>query len=168
MTLLHAIWTVASIPTPLASGILPSEAALESMIVAAPGMLSDAWMLIGQQVWTAHGGRLDLLAIAPDGGLVLIEVKRDRTPRDVVAQALDYASWVETLKPEDITAIYARFAPGHSLADDFRARFGQPLNEDALNESHQVVIVAASLDRDSERIVAYLNARGIAINVLCF
>ncbi len=54
------------------------------------------------------------------------------------------------------------------MPEDFRARFGQPLDEDALNASHQVVIVAAALDSDSERIVAYLNARGIAINVLCF
>ena len=41
--------------------------------------------------------------------LVLIELKRDRTPRDVVAQALDYASWVEELQAEDIAAIYRRF-----------------------------------------------------------
>lgn len=168
MTLRHAIWTVGSAPAPLVPATLRSEAELEAMIVAAPGMLSDAWMLIGQQERTAHGGRLDLLAIAPDGGLVLIEIKRDRSPREVVAQALDYASWVETLKPEDITAIYARFAPGRSLSEEFRARFGQPLDEEALNASHQVVIVAAALDSDSERIVAYLNARGIAINVLCF
>jgi len=27
---------------------------------------------------------------------VLIELKRDRTPREIVAQALDYASWVSS------------------------------------------------------------------------
>ena len=168
MTLQHAIWTVGPTPAPLASATLPSEQALEEMIVAAPKILSDSWMLIGQQERTAHGGRIDLLAIAPDGGLVLIEIKRDRTPRDVVAQALDYASWVETLQADDIVAIYGRFAPGRSLAEDFLARFGAALDEDQLNSSHQIVIVAASLDADSERIVAYLGARDIAINVLCF
>jgi len=40
------------------------------------------------------GGRIDLLAIAPDGALVIIEIKRGRTPREVVAQALDYAGCV--------------------------------------------------------------------------
>jgi hypothetical protein len=30
---------------------------------------------------------------------MLIELERDRTPREVVAQALDHASWVEQLKP---------------------------------------------------------------------
>ena len=125
-------------------------------------------MLIGRQERTGQGGIIDLLAIAPDGSLVLVELKRDRTPRDVVAQALDYASWVEGLQSEDIAAIYNRFRAGQSLSEDFRLRFGQPLDEDSLNQSHQIVIVAAQLDDSTERIVGYLNKRDIAINVLCF
>ena len=69
-----------------------SEQKLEEMIVRDPRILSSEWMLIGRQEITSHGGRIDLLAIAPDGSLVLIELKRDRTPREIVAQALDYAS----------------------------------------------------------------------------
>jgi hypothetical protein len=138
------------------------------MIVAASGLLSDEWMLIGRQEDTGFSGRIDLLAIAPDGALILIEIKRGRTPREVVAQALDYAAWVQTLHAEQIAAIYGRFAPGKSLAEEFRRRFGQKLDEDSLNQSHQIVIVASSLDDSSERIVAYLNERGISINVLCF
>jgi RecB family endonuclease NucS len=46
-------------------------------------------MLIGRQENTGHGGRIDLVALAPDASLVLIELKRDKTPREVVAQALD-------------------------------------------------------------------------------
>lgn len=168
MTVQHAIWTVGEKPAALPSATLPSEQLLEQMIVAAPQMLSDVWMLIGQQEQTGHGGRIDLLAIAPDGALVLIEIKRDRTPREVVAQALDYAAWVEALQPEDIAAIYNRFAPRRSLAEDFKQRFGQPLDEDTLNHSHEIVIVAAELDPSSERIVAYLAKRDIPINVLCF
>ena len=86
------------------------------MIVAAPKVLSDEWMLIGRQESTGVGGIIDLLAVAPDGSLVLIELKRDRTPRDVVAQALDYAGWVGKLKPEDIVRIYSTAAllPRHS------------------------------------------------------
>jgi hypothetical protein len=125
-------------------------------------------MLIGRQKYTGFGGRIDLLALAPDGGLILIELKRDRTPREVVAQALDYASWIEHLQTDDVASIYARFAPGRNLASDFRGRFGHDLDEDSLNETHQVVIVASSLDDSSERIVRYLNDREIPINVLFF
>lgn len=138
------------------------------MIVAAPSILHDQWMLIGRQVDTGFGGRLDLLAVAPDGALVLIELKRDRTPRDVVAQAIDYATFVSDLKPEDIAAIYADFSKGSDLGADFLTRFGQALDEEALNASHQIVVVASSIDDSTSRIVRYLNERDIAINILCF
>lgn len=168
MPIRSAVWKVGAQPVPLKDSALASEELLEDMIVAAPSLLSDEWMLIGRQEDTGLGGRIDLLALAPDGALVLIELKRGRTPREVVAQALDYASWVETLRSEEIVAIYGRFAPGRDLSRDFQAQFGQVLDEESLNQSHQIIIVAASLDESSERIVAYLNERDIAINVLCF
>jgi hypothetical protein len=168
MPIRTALWKVGPQPLPLAESSLAKEQLLEDMIVAAPRLLSDEWMIIGRQEDTGLGGRIDLLAIAPDASLVLIELKRDRTPRDVVAQAIDYASWVEKLRAEDISAIYSRFAAGKSLAEDFRQRFGQALDEDVLNQNHQIIIVASSLDDSTERIVAYLSERDIPINVLCF
>ncbi|MDD5319583.1 MAG: endonuclease NucS [Methylococcales bacterium] len=168
MPIRTALWKINPQPQQLAESSLAKEQLLEDMIVAAPRMLSDEWMLIGRQEDTGFGGRIDLLAIEPDGSLVLIELKRDRTPREVVAQALDYASWVEKLRAEDIAAIYGRFIPGMSLSNDFHNRFGQALDEDGLNQSHKIIIVAASLDDSTERIVAYLSERNIPINVLCF
>jgi hypothetical protein len=168
MPIRTALWKVGLQPQPLVESSLASEQLLEDMIVTAPCILSDEWMLIGRQEDTGCGGRIDLLAIAPDASLVLIELKRDRTPREVVAQALDYACWVEKLHAEDIDTIYNRFAPGKSLAEDFRQCFGQALDEDGLNQNHQIIIVAASLDDSTERIVTYLSARDIPINVLCF
>ncbi len=168
MPIRQAIWKIGDSPEPLSDSVLANEQLLEDMIVAAPRILSDEWMLIGRQEDTGVGGRIDLLAIAPDGGLILIELKRDRTSRDVVAQALDYASWVEKLRAEDIAGIYERFSGGASLSEDFRKRFRQELDEDSLNESHQIIVVAASIDDSTERIVAYLAERDVPINVLCF
>lgn len=168
MTIRHAIWKVGDKPEPLVASTLRSEKLLEDMIVATPELLSDQWMLIGRQENTGFGGRIDLLAIAPDGALVLIEIKRDQTPRDVVAQAIDYACWVEKLEADDIAAIYSRFAPGRRLEDDFKQRFGQVLDEDSLNQSHQIIIVAAETDDSTDRIIAYMSERDIPINVLCF
>lgn len=163
-----ALWKVGDQPALLPEATLANEQLLERMIVRAPRMLSEEWMLIGRQEDTGYGGRIDLLAIAPDGSLVLIELKRERTPREVVAQALDYAHWVEGLRAEHLAAIYGRFAPGRSLATDFSQRFGAPLDEEELNQAHQIVIVAATLDDSTERIVEYLSDRDIPINVLCF
>lgn len=168
MPIEHSIWRVGDQPQPLRQGALPSELQLENMIVAAPQILSDEWMIIGRQVNTGICGRIDLLAAAPDGTLILIELKRDRTPREVVGQALDYASWLEQLDAINVARIYSNFTGGRDLAYDFQVHFGTPLDEDTLNESHQIVIVASSLDASTERVVEYLNARNIAINVLFF
>lgn len=179
MPIRNALWSVSSPPKPLPEAKLPNERLLEDMIVAAPSILSDGWMLIGRQEKTVGGGVIDLLAITPDGSLVLIELKRERTPREVVAQALDYASWVKGLRAEDLAAIFGRFrvrpdAPDSvkalppDLGGAFKARFGQFLEEDSLNASHQIVIVASSLDPSTERIVNYLNGRDVPINVLFF
>lgn len=168
MPIHHSLWRVGSTPQPLREAVLPSEALLEDMIVATPDILSREWMIIGRQEDTGFGGRIDLLALAPDGTLILIELKRGKTPREVVAQSIDYASWAERLEAGDIALIYKRFSGGKSLDDAFAARFGQPLDSDTLNQSHQIVIVASALDAASERIVGYLSRRDIPINVLCF
>jgi hypothetical protein len=168
MPIRTTLWKIDHRPLELLESSLAAEELLEDMIVAEPRMLSDEWMLIGRQVKTGFGGIIDLLAIAPDGSLVLIELKRDRTPREVVAQALDYACWVEKLNDESIETIYESFSSGKDIAEDFRARFGQPLDAESLNQSHQIIIVAASLDEHTERIVSYLSERDIPINVLCF
>lgn len=168
MPIHHEIWRIGDQPMQLSTTRLTSEQQLEQMIVLAPRILSNEWMLIGRQERTNDGGRIDLLAITPDGSLVLIELKRDKTPREVVAQALDYAAWVAALTAERLVQIYHRFSGGHSLDEAFRARFGILLDEETLNQSHQIILVATELDPSTERIVNYLNARDIAINVLFF
>ncbi len=38
-----------------------------------------------------------MLAMDEEGNIHIIELKKERTPREVVAQTLDYASWVQNL-----------------------------------------------------------------------
>ena len=135
MPIRHSIWRVDQKPEALREGQLDSEALLEEMIVAAPEILSPEWMVIGRQEDTSHGGRIDLLALAPDGALILIELKRGRTPREVVAQALDYATWAESLEADDLSRIFARFSNGRDLGQTFLDRFGQALDEDTVNQN---------------------------------
>lgn len=164
----HAIWRIGENPQQLTISKLASEQLLEKMILNGLTILSDQWMIIGHQENTLNNGRIDLLAIAPDASLILIELKRDRTPREVVAQALDYASWVDDLSADRLSQIYEKFSIGGNLGDAFKQRFNVELEEESLNQSHQIIIVAAELAPSTERIVDYLSKNGISINVLFF
>ncbi|CND55902.1 nuclease [Yersinia intermedia] len=164
----HAIWRVGENPQPLTISKLATEKLLQKMIIQDSSILSDQWMIIGEEVNTLDSGRIDLLAIAPDASLILIELKRDRTPREVVAQALDYASWVDDLTADRLSQIYEKFSGGGNLGEAFKQRFNAELEEESLNQSHQIIIVAAELDPSTERIVDYLSKNGISINVLFF
>ena len=78
-------------PEPVLRERLDLEGRLEDWLWRDIGLLSDELMLIGRQI-RQYGLPLDLLAVDREGNLVVVELKRDKTPRDVVAQALDYAS----------------------------------------------------------------------------
>ena len=85
-------------PKPVDPDTLNLESRLEDWIRDDIGMVNDDLLVIGQQVATEHTGAIDLLALDPDANLVILELKRDMTPREVVAQALDYASYVQKLR----------------------------------------------------------------------
>ncbi len=114
-----------------------------------------------------HGKFIDLLGVDADGVLHILELKRDRTPRDVVAQALDYGSWVETLTHEDVVSIFEAYRPGVAFELAFSERFGLSPPED-LNSAHRLTIVASTVDPATARIVEYLARFDVPLNVLFF
>lgn len=147
---------------------MPSEKRLEDLIEADPSVLGQPLLLIGRQVPTLHGKYVDLLALDGDGAVHVLELKRDRTPRDVVAQTLDYGSWVQNLSHEDVLGIYAKYAPNKALEVAFDDTFGVQVPEE-LNAGHFLTVVAGGLDPESERIVTYLaGTYGVPINAVFF
>lgn len=152
---------------PIPRGRLAREELVESWIAEQPQLLSLDLLVIGRQVTTEFGGKVDLLALDPDGDVVVIELKRDTAPREVVAQILDYASWVSTLttrQVHDLALAYLR----RPLSDAFLDRFGVPLPE-TLNAAQTLLVVASEFDASSERIVRYLSeVHDVAINTAFF
>src|SRR5207253_2560856 len=104
------------------------------------------------------------------------ELKRNKTPREVVAQLLDYGSWVRSLQDDDIASIFDQYlkkyrpdTTGVSLDQAFCERFNVSEMPDALNSSHKLVVVASGLDDSTERIISYLaDEYGVAINAVFF
>lgn len=146
---------------------LDEEQRLQEWIARDVSVLGLDLVIIGSQVQTRYGGRIDLLAIDQQGDLVILELKRHQTPREVVAQALDYASWIAELTPQEVAEI-AQTHLCRPLNDAFQEQFETGLPE-VINNDHRIVIVASELDPSSERIVQYLAARhALNINVVFF
>jgi len=143
------------------------EERLEDWIVNDSSILGIDLLIIGRQVPTQFGGRIDLLCIDPQGDIVILELKRDRTPREIVAQILDYASWVKNLEYKEINTICLKYID-KNLSSVFSDHFEFQLPEN-INTNHSMIIVAAELDDSSERIIQYLTDEyDININVIFF
>lgn len=151
------------VPTPI--GL---ESQLEGYIESDPSILGEPLLIIGRQIPTAHGGFIDLLALDDSASVHVIELKRDKTPRDVTAQALDYGSWISTLSRSEIASIFENYKPGSALEEAFAEAFNETLPEE-VNASQVFTIVAATVDPATERIVRFLNEDfGVPINVVFF
>ncbi len=153
-------------PRPLKTSVLPAERELHEFLGRDPSLLGVRLLVIGSEVPTPYGKRLDLLAIDTDGNLHVLELKRDRTPREVVAQILDYGSWASTLSRDEVIDI----ADKH-LDQPFEAAFEDVFGSappDELNGELQLTVVASELDSSSERIVNYLRGFGVPVNAVFF
>lgn len=169
MPLEIGLWRVTDGAVHLTPAKMPKESRLEQLILDDPSILETDLLLIGNQVLTSHGKFIDILGIDVDGAVHIVELKRDRTPRDIVAQALDYASWVQGLSNDELRDIFAKHHPGIDFDTAFADRFEGTPTPDDLNEAHYITVVASDLDDSTERIVQYLSStHSVPINVMLF
>lgn len=155
-------------PVEVASTALDLESRLESWLEHDITMLDPGLLAIGRQVKTDFGGEIDLLCVNESGDLVVVELKRDCTPRDITAQALDYGAWVQGLSHERVIEIAERKFGSGAFEQAFERHFDVKLPE-TLNQNHRLLIVGSRIDSSSERIVRYLSdTHGININVATF
>ena len=135
-------------------------------------ILDPDLLVIGKEVQTAFGKSIDLLCMDSTANLVIVELKRRMTPREVTAQTLDYASWIKDLERDEIQQIAVEYfkkkGKSETLESVFRAQFGTDL-PDVINEHHAMRIVAADIDDSTERIIRYLSETyGVDINAVQF
>ena len=104
------------------------ESQLESWLENSPWALGQDEPILWIDRQTRASGddgiiRPDLLGVDYEGNLVIVELKRDRTPREVVAQLLEYAAWGNELDEEQIEAIAEEY---FQTRDELR---GRPLSD---------------------------------------
>lgn len=152
-------------PTEIRRDEINLEKRLQDWLEEDISMLDPNLLVIGREVLTAYGRKIDLLCLDSSGGLVIVELKKGRTPREVTAQVLDYAYWVRDLSYDEIVALFDDYRKNsRALSEAFEQKYGDELPA-TLNESHRSVIVAEEMDGGTERIVRYLSDLDVPINV---
>ena len=130
------------------------ESELENWIIERPDLLGDDLFVISKQKSVQGVGRLDLIAIQPEGQLVIVELKRDKAPRATVAQALDYAAWLDKVSTDELFQIAEDYLH-RPLSEAFVDRFGKEMP--AISpKNHRILLVSSTLDASAERIINYL------------
>lgn len=148
------------------AGAIDRERRLEDWIESHPDVLGERLLPIGRQIRTAFGGVVDVLAVDSEGRCVVIELKRGKTPREIVGQALDYISWVHKLSDADIRQLIAKNI-GRPFTELYRERFGAHNPPTELNSDQRMMIVCTDTDEATRRILGYLTERHrMDINVI--
>ena len=123
-------------------------------------------LLIGRQEPTNLGGFIDLVGVDRERNVVVIELKRDRTPRDTIAQALEYASYVARLDAQQLEAMLRSYRDDDSLdlAKSYRDHFNLGQDEvGSFNEDQRIVIVGQDVSDHIRQSAEFLNEKGARV-----
>ena len=153
------------------AGRTGTEAVLEDILVENPAMLMPGLELVGRQVQTANGP-LDLLGVDSEGRLVLFELKRGTLRRKAVAQAVDYASWLDSLDNDGLYALIGENSGRRGIGgiENFEEWYGNNDNWESLESLRpvRIVLVGLGVDAAARRMVDWLAAKDVEIDLLTF
>lgn len=139
---------------------------LEQWIKSNPVILGQNIVIIGDQVST-KSGPIDLLGIDESGNLVVVELKRDKLPREALAQAVDYASDVASWDVDKISEVCLVYKK-QRLEDYLNEKF-ENVNLESLmiNETQRILLVGFSIEESLQRMIEWLsNNYGVSINAV--
>lgn len=149
-----------------------SERSLEDLIQKNPEIIleQEPLLIIGRQVSTDLGSVIDLLGISTSGNTVIIELKKGRTPREVITQILEYGVWVQNLGYAELHKMTLEKGSTKSLRELYMDYFGEAgLLENIIenvNKEQLLIIVAKEIDQRTESIARYLREKGINLRCL--
>ncbi len=128
-------------------------------------------LIIGRQVTTNLGSIIDLLGIDHDGNSVVIELKRDRTPRDTLAQALEYASFVEGLNTNELEEILQNYLSDDSInLAEYHKNYFELSQDEAIsfNKEQRIVLVGQKITGEIRQTASFLRKKGLRVTCLEF
>ena len=139
---------------------------LQQWIRSHPAILGEDLALIGEQIPTKTG-LVDFLAIDRAGNLVVVELKRDRLPREVLAQALDYASDIAGWDADKVSEVCVKYA-GQTVQDLLNESFGDiDLGDLIINKVQRILLVGFSIEEPLQRMIEWLSSTyGVSVNAV--
>lgn len=146
---------------------LDYERRLEKWLIEDISVISSNLVVIGSQIFTPFGKIIDILALNSVGEIIIIELKRDKTYREVIAQSLDYATWVKELDYEDLNGILNKYSDSaiKDIGELFSATFNTDAEEVEFNSDHKMLIVGSEIDDSTVRIINYLSSEPYSVNI---
>ena len=147
---------------------------LQEWIAKEPTCLGEELLIIQKEFdgFDDTRERLDLLALDKSGSLVIIENKLDDTGRDVIWQAIKYASYCSSLTKEQIVEIYQDYLDRKEMGGDARDKiidFFDEIDYDeiVLNEKDQrIIFIAANFRKEITSAALWLLNHNISLQ--CF
>lgn len=169
MSISQEVWSLDD-KCKLKADALLNERELENLLCEHIEILNQDWLVIERQVRTSAGKLIDILCMDRDGDRIIIELKKDLTPREVTAQTIDYASCVDQMELEELAELYLHYTDGaETLNCAYENKFSCKLDEDMLSQNVKMIIVASKMDDSTERIITYLRKQyRVDINILFF
>lgn len=151
---------------------LSSEKSLESYLIRSDGaQIGGVEVLyIGQQGSPGDGGIFDIVGIDQEGDVVIIELKRGRSPRDIVAQALEYAASIRNENYEQLENRYREFVEDDEASlqkkhTEFFDRKEDSLSEKEYNTNQRLLLVGGDFSDLSLDMADFLREHDI--DVIC-
>lgn len=126
------------------------------------GVIADDLLVVAEEFgeWEDSNRRIDLLCLARDGALVVVEIKRTADGGHMELQAIRYAAMVSGLTLDQVIQAHAR---AHSLDEEVsRATIlgflqSESGEEVALSGSVRIVLVSADFSTELTTAVLWLN-----------
>ncbi len=149
------------------------ESILETWFETNPGAIleDEKLLVIERQVQTNLNTWIDLLAIDIHGNSIIVELKRDKTPRDTIAQAIEYSSFVADLDLEALEGVFRSYInDSDAVLAQYHKKFFQLTEDDIVvfTADQRLIITGQEIVPALRQSARYLNRKGIRANCLEF
>jgi hypothetical protein len=138
---------------------------IQEWIEKNPEIIDENLLIIGKEVVLPSDIRLDLLAIDKKSNLVILELKRDTSGKNIDWQAIKYASYCSSFSNTDIFRQYAEYlGTNEDEAETRIEEFIEAENFESLNEKQRIILVSKDFHSDVVSSVLWLRDYGIDIS----